>query len=133
MGKIKRKFDVQFKIQICQSIQSGAHTMAEVMREHQLQRSVIDGWLRRFDSGELEAKSPSALGKLEKENEKLKAKIGELTMEIDLLKKMEAWKRSQRSVDTSIITSKNLAQFQRPVDPPGSPSRATTTSPKKRR
>jgi transposase len=132
MGKIKRKFDVQFKIQVCQSIESGAYTVTEVMREHQLQRGVIDGWLRRFASGDLEAKAPLALGKLEKENEKLKAKIGELTMEIDLLKKMEAWKRSQRSVDTSIITSKNLAQFQKPVGQQDSPHRVTIISPRKR-
>ena len=133
MGKIKRKFDVQFKIEVCQRIESGAYTVLEICREHQLARNVVEGWLRRFASGDLEGKSPSAMKQLEKENEKLKAKIGELTMQIDLLKKMEAWKRQQRNVDTSIITSKNLAQFQKPVDQSGSHSQVTTTSPKKKR
>ena len=46
------------------------------------------------------------------ENERLKAKIGELTMQIDLLKKLEAFARQMRKEDTSVITAKNLAQFQ---------------------
>ena len=133
MGKIRRKFDVQFKIQVCQRIESGAFTVAEICRDHQLQRGVVEGWLKRFTSGELESKGPSAVRQLEKENEKLKAKVGELTMQIDLLKKVDEWKRQQKSVDTSIITSKNLAQFQKPVEPSGFRSQATTTSQKKRR
>lgn len=46
-----------------------------------------------------------------RENEKLKSKIGELTMTIDLLKKVEAWKKQQTSAASSIITSRNLDQF----------------------
>jgi transposase-like protein len=133
MGKINRKFDVQFKIQICQIIEGGAATVAEVCREHQLQRGVVEGWRRRYLSGDLQANAPTAVKQLERENEKLKAKVGELTMEIDLLKKVEAWKQSQRSVATSIITSKNLAQFQKPARPSGYPPQATTTSQRKRR
>jgi transposase-like protein len=133
MGKIKRKFDVQFKIQVCQGIESGGYTVAEISRENQIQKAVIEGWLRKFSSGELESKSPSSLSKLEREIEKLKTKIGEQAMEIDLLKKMEVWKRSQRNVDTSIVTSKNLAQFQRPVGRRDSLSQAIITSPRKPR
>lgn len=131
MGKIKRKFDVQFKIQVCQTIESGAATVADICKEYQLQRNMVEGWLARFVSGELESQSPTRLRAIEKENEKLRAKVGELTMTIDLLKKVDAWKRQQRSVDSSIITSRNLAQFQQPAEPPGSLSRATTTGRKR--
>jgi cell division protein FtsB len=50
---------------------------------------------------------------LEKENEKLKAKIGELVMEIDLLKKFQKYMEKQKKLDTSVITAKNLDQFQK--------------------
>jgi transposase-like protein len=131
MGKIRRKFDISFKNQVCQRIEAGIQTVAEICRDNQLQRSVVEGWLQRYTSGTLTAKANDRQKELERENEKLKAKVGELTMAIDLLKKVEAWKKQQTSVGSSIITSRNLAQFQRPVDMLASPRRATTTNPKK--
>jgi transposase len=131
MGKIRRKFDVSFKTQICQRIEAGIQTVAEICYENQLQRAVVEGWMQRFVSGSLPAKASNQQKDLERENEKLKAKIGELTMTIDLLKKVEAWKKQQTSAVSSIITSKNLAQFQEPVQPLVLPRPATTTSPRR--
>ena len=117
MGKIRRMFDIQFKTQVCQAIESGTHRVVDICREHQLQRSTVEGWMKRHVSG-TPISGPSMREKeLERENEKLKAKIGELTMTVDLLKKMENWKKQQRSANSSIITSRNLAQFQPPVKP----------------
>lgn len=127
MGKIRRKFDVQFKSKVCQGIEAGLYTVLEVCREHQLQRTVVEGWLKRYTAGTLTATPGGRERELERENEKLKAKIGELTMTIDLLKKVEAWKRQQRSASSSIITSGNLAQFATPAKPLVLPAQATTT------
>ena len=49
---------------------------------------------------------------LKAENERLKAKIGELTMQIDLLKKVEAYAQQKKRENTSVITLRNMAQFQ---------------------
>lgn len=133
MGKIRRRFDVQFKTRVCEAVRSGMMTVAEVCREYQLSRTAVDRWLAAYDAGTLGARSNTRERELERENEKLKAKVGELTMQIDILKKIEDWKRRERSVDSSIITSENLAQFQRPVPPPESPSRPTTTKKRKTR
>ena len=133
MGKIKRKFDVQFKIQVCQAIEAGTHTVAGICRDHQLQRQVVEGWLQKYTDGTLQVKSGNRQSELERENEKLKAKIGELTMHIDLLKKVENWKRQQTSASSLTITSSNLAQYQRDVKPSGSPSQVTTISRNKSR
>ena len=108
-------------------------TVAEVCREYQLSRTTVDRWLTAFDEGRLAGKASSRERELERENEKLKAKVGELTMQIDVLKKIEDWKRRERSVASSIITSENLAQFQRPAPPPESPSQPTTTKKRKTR
>ena len=128
MGKIRRKFDTQFKIQVCQAIEAGTHTVLNICQDHQIQRPVVESWMSRYVSGALTSKSPNRESELARENEKLKAKIGELTMTIDLLKKVEVWKRQQKDVNLSIITAKNLAQFQKPVRPSGSEVRPTTTS-----
>ena len=130
MGKIHRRFDLHFKNEICQAIQSGASTVKETCQVHQLREQLVYGWLAKFRNGELQKRTPDRLAQLERENEKLKAKIGELTMTVDFLKKIENWKKQQTNKQLPIITPKNLAQFQRPASPLGSQSRATTTGPK---
>jgi transposase-like protein len=127
MGKIRRKFDVSFKIQVCQRVEAGLQSVAEVCRDNQLQRTVVEGWLQRYTAGTLAPKATDRQKELEREVEILKAKVGELTMTIDLLKKVEAWKKQQTSAASSIITSRNLAQFQRPADTLALPRPATTT------
>jgi hypothetical protein len=52
---------------------------------------------------------------LEADNEKLKAKIGELILEMDHLKKWQNWVQQRKSADTSVITAKNLDQFRKPA------------------
>jgi len=131
MGKIRRKFDVQFKIRICETVRGGLATISEICREYQLGRNVVDRWLAAFDDGRLTEKSQER--ELERENERLKAKVGELTMQIDVLKKIDDWKRRERSVASSIITEENLDQFQRPAKQPASQSRRTTTKGKRTR
>jgi transposase len=133
MGKIKRSFDVQFKTRVCEAVRSGAMTAAEACREYQLSRTAVDRWLSAFDDGTLGERPNTRERELEREVEKLRAKVGELTMQIDILKKIEDWKRREKSVASSIITSENLARFQRPAKPPASPSRPTTTEARKTR
>ena len=112
MGKIKRKFDVQFKTTVVQAIQSGAHTMKDICQEHQLQRQTVERWIERFSEGQL-VERPSLREKmLEKEIDKLKSKIGDLVMQIDLLKKFHQELERRKSVNSSVITARNLAQFQ---------------------
>jgi hypothetical protein len=52
---------------------------------------------------------------LEAENEKLKAKIGDLVMQMDHIKKLQAWVQRKRNADISVITAKNLDQFRKPA------------------
>ena len=127
MGKIKRKFDEQFKVKVCEAVRSGCKTIGEVCREYQLSRNVVDRWLAAFDAGKPVGRPSTRERELEREVEKLRAKVGELTMQIDILKKIEDWKRREKSVASSIITAANLAQFQKPAKLLASPSRVTTT------
>ena len=112
MGKIRRRFDAQFKQEICQAVISGVE-VREICQDHQLHRQTVERWVAKFQQGEPLGK-PSAREKaLEKQVEKLHTKIGQMAVENDLLKKFHRELRRRRSVDSSVITGKNLAQFQR--------------------
>ena len=104
MGKIRRKFQVEFKQQLVQQIELGAITQSQAAREYQISASVIGRWRLQFQRGVLVERPSTRERLLEAENEKLKAKVGDLTMKIDLLKKMEDYARRQRSADSSVIT-----------------------------
>jgi chromatin segregation and condensation protein Rec8/ScpA/Scc1 (kleisin family) len=52
---------------------------------------------------------------LEKQVQALKTKIGDLVMEIDTLKKMEAYAQRLRKLNTSAVTAANLHQFKGPA------------------
>ena len=113
MGKTRRKFTVGFKQQVIQEIESGLVTVAQAARKYEISQGVIDRWRWKSRDGKLVEKPSSDEMAVRAENERLKAKVGELTMQIDLLKKLEAYAQQKRKEDTSVITGRNLAQFQR--------------------
>ena len=115
MGKIRRKFEADFKRQVIAQIEAGQLTLAQAAREYQLAHSVLERWRAQYRNNRL-TQSPSARERqLEAENEKLKAKIGDLVMQMEYLKKLQAWVQQQRSADTSTITAKNWDRFRKPA------------------
>ena len=130
MGKIRRKFDESFKIQVCQQVEAGIQTVAQICRDNQIQRPVVDGWLRRHAEGTLITNSKNRERELERENEKLRAKVGELTMTIDILKKMEEFAKRKKNESSLIFTSKNLPLSPALARPLELPLPATTISQK---
>jgi transposase-like protein len=114
MGRIRRRFDAKFKEEICQAILSGQE-IREICQDHQLHRQTVERWLERFQQGEDLGRPSTREKALERENEKLKAKIGDLVVQMDLLKKFHKTLQRKKSVNSSVITGKNLAQFQKPA------------------
>jgi len=115
MGKIRRKFEAEFKRQLVAQIEAGQITLREAAREHQLSRSLVEYWREQYRNNGLVDRPSSRERQLEAENEKLKAKIGDLVMQMDHLKKMQSWVQRKRNADTSVITAKNLDQFRKPA------------------
>jgi len=112
MGKTRRKFTIGFKQQVIQEIESGLVTTAQAARKYDVSQGVIDRWRWKSRDGKLVEKPSSDEMAVRAENERLKAKVGELTMQIDFLKKLEAYAQQKRKENTSVITAKNWAQFQ---------------------
>lgn len=132
MGKIRRKFDVQFKIRVAEAIASGASEIGPLCREQQLSRTVVERWVARYKDGTLGV-TANRERELERTVEKLQAKVGELTMTIDLLKKVASWKQQQKSAASSVISGLNWDPSSPPAGPSASASPATTTARKKGR
>ena len=115
MGKIRRKFETEFKRQLIAQIKAGQTTVREAAREHQLSHSLIEYWRRQFDDNALVERPSKRERQLEAENEKLKAKIGDLYMQMEHIKKLQAWVQQKKNADTSVITAKNWDQFRKPA------------------
>jgi hypothetical protein len=82
---------------------------AQAARKYELSAGVIDRWIWKYRDGTLTERSSSEEKALRAENERLKAKIGELTMENDLLKKLEAYAQQRRKENTSVISLFNFS------------------------
>ena len=116
MGKRSyRRYEAAFKIQLIEQIQNGQLSATEAAREHQIYRSLIDRWREQYLGKQLVEKSSGRERQLEAENKKLKAKIADLVMEMDHIKKLQAWVQQKRSADTSVITSTNLDPYRKPA------------------
>jgi transposase-like protein len=127
MGKIRRKFDVQFKIRVAEAIVGGAMKIGQLCQEQQLSWSVVERWVQRYKDGTL-GSTASRERDLERQVEKLQAKVGELTMTIDFLKKAALWKQQQKNAASSVISGLNWVPSKPPAEPLVSPHPAIITA-----
>lgn len=111
MSKKRRSFPVELKKFIVGEIEAGALSLTTASRKHQISPTAISRWREQLRSGDLVERPSTREKVLEKEVQDLKAKVGELVMEIDLLKKAEAYAHRLRSADSSTITGLNWHQF----------------------
>ena len=85
--KTRRQFSREFKVQVIREIEAGK-TVAQAAREHQLRPNLIGRW--RKQHAEYGQRSFAGAGHAYTESAKvadLERKVGQLTMEADLLKK----------------------------------------------
>lgn len=113
VSKKRRKFEAGFKRQLLAQIASGQITVSDAARAHDVSPSVIYYWQKQQSKGSLIDGPTARERELERENEKLKAKIGDMAMQIDHLKKLEDLAKRQKKLNTSVVTGLNLAQFKK--------------------
>jgi transposase len=84
----RRKFSRDFKLQVVREVEAGK-PQAQIAREHEISQQVISRWCRQHRR--YKERAFSGNGKPHTDEAKLAAlerKIGQLTMENDLLKKL---------------------------------------------
>ena len=94
-------------------MESGVLSLAAASRKYHVSAASITLWRKKFREGGLVENPSSREKQLEKEVQGLKEKVGELVMEVDLLKKVEAYTQRLRSAGSSMITGLNWRRFRK--------------------
>ena len=84
-----RRHSPHFKLQLCSDIRSGKIGRREAAKTYSLSTNLLQLWLSQYDRGELSDEEASAnlVDEYEAKIAALERKVGQLTMELDLLKK----------------------------------------------
>lgn len=109
MGKIRRQFKASFKQQLMQEIVAGGLTLSAAARKYQISVSVLTRWQAQWQAGALSDTPSPRERALEAELARYKAKVGELTMELEHQKKLQVLLRRPRNGLTSMLTGPNSA------------------------
>lgn len=104
-----RHFGEEFKRDLIAQIDGGALTKGQAAREHHLSASLIDRWRRQIHEGTLCSRPSAREKQLERELETYKKKVGEQSVQIDLLKKLLDSSASMRRSNGLVVTGKPSA------------------------
>jgi transposase-like protein len=104
-----RHFTLEYKQGIVQEIESGLRSKAAIAREEKLASSLIDRWQEQYRVGTLKDHPSARERQLEKELDRYKKKVGELTVENDLLKKIDEYCRRMRKSNGYVATGATTA------------------------
>lgn len=106
-----RRHSAQFKLQLCHDIRSGALSRNEARRRYSVSSNLVQLWLTQYDRGELngEEVEASVLTDYEAKIAALERKVGQLTMELDLLKKTPRLRLVSDNESSSIASGPQVA------------------------
>lgn len=104
-----RHFDDEFKRSLIAQIDGGALTKGQAAREHHISASLIDRWQKQIHEGSLRSRPSAREKQLERELEIYKKKVGEQSIQIDLLKKFLDSSASMRRSNGCVVTGKSAA------------------------
>ena len=108
-----RRHSSQFKIQVCQEIRSGSLSRRGAQEKYHLSANLIQLWLSLYDRGELVSEEAEAAAIVEYEAKiaALERKVGQLTMELDLLKKTPRLRLVSSNESSSIVSGPKVVPF----------------------
>jgi len=105
----RRRFSAAFKREVVGELLSGACSLAQLSRRHDVSSGLILYWKKRYEeTGLAEGPSQSEKRSLARIAE-LERMVGRLTMENELLKKAVEYTARRRKELSSPITAKSLA------------------------
>lgn len=105
-----RRHSAAFKLQVCSDIRSGKVGRLASQKLYEISANLIQHWLVQYDRGELQGEEVEAAQAADYEAKiaALERKVGQLTMEIDLLKKIPRLRPAANN-DASLIISGPIA------------------------
>jgi transposase len=89
-----RRFSFEFKRQVALDVLEERVGLRDMARKHSISRSLIRQWIQKYETGQLTDELDEVrIAEYEGKIAELERKVGQLTMENDLLKKGVRWAR----------------------------------------
>jgi transposase-like protein len=104
-----RRHSTELKLRLVQMYLSGEASLNGLAREHDISRNLIRVWVDKFHKGELSEKVDRAekVREYEVKIAALERKIGQLTMEVEVLKKLRQI-RSKKNDPPSVVSGPSV-------------------------
>ena len=106
-----RQHSPEFKLQLCREIRSGELRRKDAQLKYRLSAALVHAWLTQFDRGDtqMQGTDPVLVAEYEARIAALERKVGQLTMELDLQKKVPRLRLVSGSETSSIISGPKAA------------------------
>ena len=101
-----RTYTVEFKRRVAEEHLGAGTSLNELARRHDISRELLRIWVRKYEAGEFAGGGPPKLDRraYEAKVAGLERKVGQLTMELDLLKKGLISARRARGGTSSVVS-----------------------------
>lgn len=106
----------EFKRSLVAEIDSGAITLSEAARQHDLALSLVERWRKQIHDGHMRVRKSPHEKQLEKELDRCKIKIADLSLQVDLLKKLNETSALSRRSSGYIVTPRTSDQSKGPAE-----------------
>lgn len=96
MARARRQFTREFKLEVCRRLAAGEVSLAQVSREHDLTRSVLERWRERYRTHGEDAFSKAAgtedqaLREAQRRIAELEASLGRAHLEVEFMQRLVA-------------------------------------------
>lgn len=110
--KRKRQFEIGFKRQVVEEVESGNISLSAAGRKYELSPNLINQWRDKFRGGALSDQPTKRERELEKELERYKVLLAEAHADREFFKKAQDYARRLKKQDTAVITGQNIDQFR---------------------
>src|SRR5580704_4834580 len=106
-----RRFSLEFKRQVVLDFLEKRMGLRELARKDSLSRNLISQWVRKYETGQLTDELVDAVRIAEYEGKiaELEHKVGQLTMEVDLLKKGARLARQPNGESYSVVSGPQVS------------------------
>lgn len=100
-----RTYTVEFKRQVAEEHLGGV-SLNQLARRHDISRELLRAWVKKYEAGEFAGGRPTTPDRraYEAKIAGLERKVGQLTMELDLLKKGLRSARRASGASTSVVS-----------------------------
>ena len=108
-----RHFSEEFKRALVAQVDSGVISKSAAARENDISPSLLDRWQKQINEGTLQSRPTARERQLERELDRYKKKVGELTIQNELLKKLNETYPSTRKSCGCVVTGGNTGRSGR--------------------